>query len=84
LINKEELCNIEKEFVNFGVKHSFCGSFLASAKLGININNSIEYLLKIIIKKLEHFKDEFVKDNSISLEQRSINTIVDIPKKKCC
>ena len=47
--NYEEL----KEFAKEG---EFCGFFRTSAKTGLNINESMEYLIKNIIKRFEDAK----------------------------
>ena len=56
--NKADLLeddNAEKnpELEEFGNSNGFCGSFRTSAKTGLNINESMEYLIKNIIQRME-------------------------------
>ena len=56
--NKADLLeddNAEKspDLEEFGNTNGFCGSFRTSAKTGLNINESMEYLIKNIIQRME-------------------------------
>ena len=87
--DKENIENQEKEIKDFAEKNGFDGGFLVSSKLGENIKESIEYLLDIIIEKMDTLKKEdaftterksiiLEQNNSINLEEdNSINYIED-------
>jgi hypothetical protein len=49
----DEIVKNDSELREFSEKNKFSGYFRTSAKLGININESMEYLIKTIVSKLE-------------------------------
>ena len=74
----------------FSEKNNFNGFFRTSAKTGQNINESMECLIKIIIKRMEDMsaKNEVVPErNTISLSKVSQSNEEEIKRKKkdgCC
>ena len=40
------------------MKGEFCGYFRTSAKTGLNINESMQYLIRNILKRIEDFKQK--------------------------
>ena len=41
------------ELKDFASKNGFCGAFRVSAKTGLNVNESMEYLINNIIERME-------------------------------
>jgi GTPase SAR1 family protein len=88
LVSDEQVKN-ETELKEFSERNKFSQCFRASAKMGVNINESMEYLIKTIISRM----DEYSKDGQIPLEKdrRSIvlthNKYIssdEKPKSNCC
>ena len=52
--NMENFSELEK----FSNNNGFCGCFRTSAKTGLNISESMEYLIKNIIKRMEDLKEK--------------------------
>ena len=50
---KEENSEKDDKLEEFGVINGFCGTFRTSAKTGLNINESFEYLILNIIRRME-------------------------------
>ena len=48
----------DPELQQFAQDNGFCGSFRTSAKTGVNINESMEYLMRTIIKRMEDFESK--------------------------
>jgi Ras-related protein Rab-7A len=76
----------EKELKEFANKNKFIESFRTSAKKGININDSMEFLIKHIVKKIEAMGTDNVrrsegKNNNIKLNEKKSN---ESKKKNCC
>ena len=80
------------ELEEFGNSNGFCGSFRTSAKTGLNINESMEYLIKNIIQRMEAMQSkgsEVFNTNrkSVTLDAEKHNEI-DAQKRKnkdgCC
>ena len=44
--------------------NGFCGCFRVSAKTGYNVNESMEYLIRNIIKRMEDLQNKNKKDNN--------------------
>ena len=70
LLNNTENCH---ELESFGINNGFCDSFITSAKIGLNINEAMNYLIKNIIQRMEAMqskKDEVFKTerNVVSLD----------------
>ena len=56
-----------QEFAN---SNEFCGSFRTSAKTGLNISESMEYLIKNIVKRMEDMQS---KGNEVfSTDRKSV------------
>ena len=60
----------------FAQDNGFCGSFRTSAKTGVNITESMEYLIRTIIKRMEDFQS---KGNEVFIGERKSVTLD--PKK---
>ena len=74
----------DKDFEEFSKNNGFCRGFRTSAKTGSNVNKSMEFLIKAIIKKLED-----IKKNEMTIARREsfvLNSGKDSNKKKydCC
>jgi 50S ribosomal subunit-associated GTPase HflX len=97
--NKADLLeddNAEKnpELEEFGNSNGFCGSFRTSAKTGLNINESMEYLIKNIIQRMEAMQskgnEEVFNTNrkNVTLDPEKHNEVVTATKRKqkdgCC
>ena len=52
---------------SFAQDNEFCGCFRTSAKTGVNISESMEYLIKNIIKRMEDFAQ---KGNEVFTTER--------------
>ena len=50
---KGDNSEIDDKLEEFGVISGFCGTFRTSAKTGLNINESIEYLILNIIRRMQ-------------------------------
>ena len=61
----EQQIKDDSDLKEFAQKNKFIGSFRSSAKLGININESMEYLIQNVVTKME----EKSKDGEIVLEK---------------
>ena len=65
LLDETDLENSELQ--EFAQKNDFCGSFRTSAKTGVNISESMEYLIKAIIKRMEDMQS---KGNEVFTTER--------------
>ena len=76
--NKVDLVDFEDDpsLEEFAKINGFCGCFRTSSKTGFNVDESMRYLIRIIIKRLEDIES---KGNKISSNQRN-NIILD-PEK---
>ena len=92
LLPEEEQDN-DEELKKFGNDNGFNGYFRASAKTGKNIKESMEFLIKQIIKRLEELNSkgnaEFNKDRgSLALDPDKHNKEADQKRKNehsgCC
>ena len=86
LLNEEDLNEgMNKSSVDFALKNGFINSFRVSAKSGLNVNESMEYLLKLVIEKLNKLKpnkeEKKINKNIITLDTKSI---VNKDKSRCC
>ncbi len=82
------------ELEEFGASNEFCGSFKTSAKTGLNINESMEYLIKNIIQRMEAMQskgnEEVFNTNrkNVTLDPEKHNEVVTATKRKqkdgCC
>ena len=60
----------DAELQEFAKNGEFCGCFRTSAKTGVNISESMEFLIKTIIKRME---DMASKGNEVfSTERKSV------------
>ena len=91
LLDDQDLEN--SELHAFAQNNGFCGSFRTSAKAGINISESMEYLIKTIIKRMEDMQSKgnevFTTDRkSVALDPEKHNTATATKRKKdrdgCC
>jgi 50S ribosomal subunit-associated GTPase HflX len=90
LLPSEEEDNTD-ELKDFCQQHGFNGGFRTSAKTGKNISESMEFLIKEIIKKLEELSangnDYKNERQSVTLDPDKHNKEADIKRKKdggCC
>jgi 50S ribosomal subunit-associated GTPase HflX len=92
LLPEEEQDNMD-ELNDFSQKNGFTGCFRTSAKTGKNIAESMEFLIKEIIKRLEEINakggENFNKDRqSVALDPDKHNKEADAKRKKdgggCC
>ena len=80
------------ELEEFGSSNGFCGTFRTSAKTGLNINESMEYLIKNIVKRMEDMQSKgnevFTTDRkSVALDPEKHNQTAVKQRKKdggCC
>ena len=80
-----------QEFAN---NNEFCGCFRTSAKTGLNISESMEYLIKNIVKRMEDMQSKgnevFSTDRkSVALDPEKHNQAATAAKRKkdkdgCC
>ena len=89
LIDKEEINNVEERTKEISKNYGFLNYFLTSAKDGINIEESMKFLLEYIIEKMSKFCDEnkveFGQKRKDSLKlNKEIHPIRKQEKKTCC
>ena len=95
--NKADLLdeeNAEKspELEEFSSSNGFCGSFRTSAKTGLNINESMEFLIKNIIQRMEAMQSKgnevfTTERKSVALDPEKHNQATAAKRKKdsgCC
>ena len=68
------------KFTNFGEKNNFSGCFRTSAKTGFNVNESMDFLINLIIGNLDKGVFERDRHNSIILDR----TFIKYSKKNNC
>ena len=77
----------------FAKEYEFCGCFRTSAKTGYNISESMEFLIKTIIKRMEDMQSKgnevFTTDRkSVALDPEKHNQAATAKRKKdqggCC
>ena len=92
LLPEEEQDNIE-ELKTFSEENGFSGYFKVSAKTGKNIEESMAFLIKEIIRKLEEINSkgnaDFIKSRgSLNLDPDKHNKEADLKRKNetsgCC
>jgi hypothetical protein len=59
-----------QEFINFGKINKFTGYFRTSSKTGFNINESMDFLLSVIIRNME-------KSNKTNTNEQNTSIIID-------
>ena len=78
---------------SFAQTNEFCGCFRTSAKTGVNISESMEYLIKNIIKRMEDFAQKgnevfTTERKSVALDPQKHNEAATNQRKKnkygCC
>ena len=82
----------ESELNEFAKNNEFCGCFRTSAKTGLNITESMEYLIKNIIKRMEDMQSKgnevFTTDRkSVALDPEKHSQTATAKRKKdggCC
>ena len=62
----------DPELEQFAQDNGFCGSFRTSAKTGVNITESMEYLIKTIIKRMEDMQSKG-NEAVFTTERKSVN-----------
>ena len=84
--NKAELVEFEDDpsLQEFAEINGFCGCFRTSSKTGYNVDESMKYLIRIIIKRMEEMQleriDDWTNDGRIVLDPKIYKTT---SKKKC-
>jgi hypothetical protein len=81
-----------EELNDFCQNNGFNGCFKTSAKTGKNISESMEFLIKVIIKRLEDLNSKGEDTNkdrqSVALDPDKHNKVADIKRKQdgggCC
>ena len=77
----------------FAQNNEFCGCFRTSAKTGLNISESMEYLIKAIIKRMEDMSSKgnevfTTERKSVALDPEKHNQTATAKRKKdnggCC
>ena len=91
---EEENAEKNPELEEFGNSNGFCGSFRTSAKTGLNINESMEYLIKNIIQRMEAMQSKgnevfTTERKSVALDPEKHNQAAIASKRKkdkdgCC
>ena len=61
--NKVDLLDFEDDssLEEFNKRNEFCGYFRTSAKTGVNVAESMKYLIRIIIKRIEDIESKGIK-----------------------
>ena len=80
LIEENEKENHEKEIKEFAENNGFIGAFLTSSKTGENVNESITFLIKAIIKRMEDMSNKGIdvfttERKSVALDPEKHNNI---------
>ena len=77
----------------FSASNEFCGCFRTSAKTGLNISESMEFLIKTIIKRMEDMQSKgnevfTTERKSVALDPEKHNQAAATKRKKdkdgCC
>ena len=91
LIDEEEKDNVDKRTKEISENYGFLNYFLASAKEGINIDESMKYIVEYIIERMNRFcnenKVEFgqKRKDSVRLKIENHNTpIRKNERNRCC
>jgi hypothetical protein len=83
----------EQSLQAFAQSGEFCGSFRTSAKTGLNISESMEFLIKTIIKRMEDMSSKgnevfTTERKSVALDPEKHNQAATAKRKKdsdgCC
>ena len=95
--NKVDLLDVQElecpELQQFAQNGEFCGCFRTSAKAGTNISESMEYLIKTIIKRMEDMQSKgnevfTTERKSVALDPEKHNQTAVSKRKKdkdgCC
>ncbi len=83
LVSQEEAANLS-ELKDFSEKNKFIGFFRSSAKKGININESMEFLIKTIVEKMSASTDEVLEKDRKSIVLESHKYIQNNKENKPC
>ena len=82
---EQDVIESDAELRDFSDKNKFSGYFRSSAKLGININESMEFLIKTVIAKLESCNEGRVhQTDSQSIILKNQKSIIQKDKNSCC
>lgn len=80
----EDFIRNDAESKDFCDKNKFINFFRSSAKLGININEAMEYLIKSIITRLENCTfDALLENDKKSIILTNQKNVIE-KQKKCC
>ncbi len=83
LVSQEEASNLS-ELKDFSEKNKFIGYFRSSAKKGININESMEFLIKTIVEKMGAATDEVLEKDRKSIVLESHKYVQNNKENKPC
>ncbi len=61
----------DPELQEFAKNNEFCGCFRTSAKTGLNISESMEFLIKTIVKRMEDMQNKG-NEEVFSTERKSV------------
>ena len=95
LVDEEKIKEIEKKFNLFWKENEFNFGFLTSAKNGKNVNESMNFIINEIDKKLEENYLNIIKNNNennknLIIEEENKNFLLNLEKKQsknkknCC
>ena len=86
--DKNKLEEINNEYKTISEKFGFTSFFITSVKDGINVDESMKFLIENIIDRIEkHGGNEIFREkikNTSKLSRNSDNTINKKKKKNCC
>ena len=84
----------DPELQEFAKNNEFCGCFRTSAKTGLNISESMEFLIKTIVKRMEDMQNKGNEEvfsterKSVALDPEKHNQAATAKRKKdkdgCC
>jgi tRNA U34 5-carboxymethylaminomethyl modifying GTPase MnmE/TrmE len=84
----------DPELQEFAKTNEFCGCFRTSAKTGLNISESMEFLIKTIVKRMEDMQNKGNEEvfsterKSVALDPEKHNQAAATKRKKdkdgCC
>ena len=75
-----------EEFINFSHKNKFSVCFRTSAKTGLNINESMDFFINLVVKNMEENAKLFTneRNQSIVLDRTLVNEKSKMRKNNCC
>ena len=64
---------INKELEEFAINNGFCGAFRVSTETGLNINEAMDFLLNIIIQRMETMQQK--NNDDFSTEKKNFSLV---------